>query len=139
MQNQKPTNFIYEVNESLRLNHHVKLSELFSLEDLYLPGGTIFNIALAIKDIKTNQLRKIFENVEDAYQLALSDNFHKASETLFMIVPSVAYATGRNLIDPKDFNTFIQLMITPKRIQSNDDIITFFRIMQTVLAYKTNQ
>ena len=139
MQNQRPTNFITEVNESLRLKQQVRLSELFSLEDMYLPGGTIFKIALAIKEIKTNQLRKIFENVENAYQLALSGNFNKASETLFMIVPSVAYATGRNLIDPKDFNTFIQLMITPSRIKSNDDIITFFRMMQTILAYKTNQ
>ena len=53
-----------------------------------------------------------------------------------MVVPMVAYAAGRQLIKPMDFNDFIQLAITPQRIKGHEDIQALYKLMQTIIAYK---
>jgi len=134
-QHQQQRNDIAVINQELR-NNQQTLSKYFSNEDLYLPNHKAYKIALALKDLNINQLRKIFDMIEKAAMLSKENKYDAALESLFVVVPLVAYATGRQLIKPIDFNDFIQLVITPQRIKSNEDIQTLFKLMQTIIAYK---
>ncbi|SRR5690554_4149658 len=137
--NQRPKhqqqNAISMINQEIK-NNQQPLSHFFTKEDLYLPDHKAYKIADALQDLNVNQLRKIFDMIGKAAMLSKENKFDLALENLFMVVPMAAYATGRQLIKPKDFNDFIQLVITPNKIRSNEDIQTLFKLMQTILAYK---
>jgi len=58
-------NDITAINQELK-NNRQTLSDFFSKEDLYLPEHKGHKIALALKDLNVNQLRKIFDMIEKA-------------------------------------------------------------------------
>ena len=130
----KPTNAIGTIVEELK-KHQKPISECFTKKDLYLPEGKAHVIANNLRDMKVNQIRKIFDMISKADELAKSGKFEQASEALFMVVPMVAYATGRELIRPTEFNDFIQTIISDKRIKSAADVSTLHLFMQSILAY----
>jgi CRISPR type III-A-associated protein Csm2 len=130
---------IEKINEELILDKNKTISDFFSREDLYLPKHKAHRIANALRDLNVNQLRKIFDMIDKSSMLSKENKYDQALEHLFMVVPMVAYATGRNLINPTSFNKFIQLTITPERIKSDKDIQALFKLMQSVIAYKKDQ
>ncbi len=136
-QHRSEDNNIQKVISKLISKSELPLSQVFSKEDLYLPGFAANLVASDLQEkMKITQLRKIFDMIEQAVVLARNDKFEKAQETLFMVVPNVAYATGRGLIEPRSFNDLIQGCINEKRIKTKDDVETLFRFLQSVVAYK---
>lgn len=132
---QKP-DAIRDITQEIK-NKSGSLSAILTPEDLYLPQGKAHRIAEALGDsLNINQLRKIFTMIGRANELAEANHFQEAKESLYMVVPMVAYATGRELVKPDSFNTFFQVLITPSRIQSVDDITTFHKMIQSILAFK---
>jgi len=128
---------IRKVIEKLSSRPEQPLSKVFSKEDLYLPQHDAYLVASDLGDkMKISQIRKIFDMVEQAALLARNDKFEKAQETIFMVVPNVAYATGRGLVEPQSFNDLMQMCINTKRIKTNEDIETLFRFLQSIVAYK---
>jgi CRISPR type III-A-associated protein Csm2 len=136
-QQQTRTNVIGDINLELK-NSPKPIHQLFSKEDLFLPGGKAHKIAEALRDLNINQLRKVFDYFNRAEELAKDNKIDQALETLFMVVPMVAYANGRKLINPREFNDFIQIVITPQRLKNKEDILTIHKFMQSILAYKKN-
>jgi CRISPR type III-A-associated protein Csm2 len=134
--NNRPVDLFPAINRKLSEKPDQALHEMFRDEDLYLPGGDADNIAQSLQSLNTNQLRKVFDMIEKASVQSKEGHFDKALQQLYMVVPMVAYATGRKLIGTMNFNTFIQRVITPKRIRNDRDVQTLFTLMQSVLAYK---
>lgn len=140
-QNNRPSKPSNRENEITFINQKLQkmsgtLSQILTPEDLYLPDGMAYKIAIAIQDLNISQLRKIFDLIDRSASLSREGKFEQSQETLFMVVPMVAYAAGRQLIKPMDFNDFIQLVITPQRIKGHEDIQALYKLMQTIIAYK---
>jgi len=74
--------------------------------------------------------------IEKSDSLAREGKLDAAIESLFMVVPMVAYATGRQLIKPTEFNDFVQTAITEHKIKSAADVNTLYLFMQSIIAYK---
>ena len=89
----------------------------FISEDLYLPEGKAYQIANELTKTKTNQIRKVFSMIKEAEYKAKNKDFESGRDTLYMIVPLMAYSVSRELVD-KDLFELIKVCITSEKIKS---------------------
>ncbi len=115
-------------------NADVTLFKCLTKEDLYLPEGKAYKIANGFKSTKSNQIRKIYSMVKEAEELTRTDGFEKGLEKMFMILPLVAYAVGRELVE-KDFFELMKVCINNDKLKSDKDIYTFSKFFESIVAY----
>jgi len=85
--------------------------------------------------MKTNQLRKVFNSIKliDQRNKDRKDNDPFDDPELYMILPYLAYAKGRNLIS-EEFYDLIREII-PKKIKTVQDFRRFCEFMTAIVAY----
>jgi len=72
--------------------------------------------------------------VKEAEELTKTDGFEKGLEKMFMILPLVAYAVGRELVE-KDFFELMKVCINNDKLKSDKDIYTFSKFFESIVAY----
>ncbi|HHU55704.1 MAG TPA: type III-A CRISPR-associated protein Csm2 [Acholeplasmataceae bacterium] len=113
------------------INQANTLKEVLTVKNISLPGGYAETVAKNIKDINPSQLRKFFDTAKIAQQ---RKSFESSCNTLFTLVPQMAYSVGRELCDPNLFE-LIKSCIKPEKIKSFDDIDAFVNLFEYILAY----
>lgn len=118
-----------------------KIKELGSFKDLKpeefaLPGKMADRIAQADRRMKTSQLRKFFTKIKNIEKKlkgksALEEDL---KNEMYMIVPELAYALGRELIGKDSYDTIATII--KEKIRSKEDFINFSRFMTAIVAYK---
>jgi len=101
-----------------------------------LPDGFAQQIARSERKMKTTQLRKFFSKIKNIENKVhrdkqLNDDIMK---DLYLIVPELTYALGRELIT-RNFFRIITTIIKDK-IKSVDDFDNFSRFMTALVAYR---
>lgn len=124
-----------------------QLSQGGSLTTLLLPDEfagedqVAAHIAQAHKnDLKPNQARRIFHTFKE---LDRANGGKDAAEPLSeedrmrltLVVPELAYATGRNLI-PKEFYEVVKLCLAPDKMQTVGDLRRLVQFLSAILAYQ---
>lgn len=109
------------------------LSNILTPDKIFLPNGYANKIAMD-KDIKdnlnTSQLRKIFDMIITAKDM----EFDKAKDSLYRVLPHVAYATGRKVC-PKSFYKVLETCISPSKLKSKEDVESFVDFIESIVAY----
>lgn len=111
--------------------------------ELYLPNGIAYKHAIKLKNISSHQLRKILDESKRCKQkIEISkDNFEKAKNQLFSLVPLAAYNAGRfpNQTQFTDLYEFLVDNLNQYTIQSAEDIVTFDELMTSIVAYHKSE
>ncbi len=111
------------------LNSLNKFSEI-DVENFLKHGGVCEAIGAGI-DFKTTQLRKLFHSIKSIKQEVKKGGM-KLHKLRVKLMPVLAYARGRDLID-KEFFEFSQVCLT--KIQDNYDFEVFSEIFEAIVAY----
>ncbi len=110
-------------------------------QDTYLIDGPLYRTAASIKSLSSSQLRKVLNLTKEALAIVKhsEQDFDKAKTRLFMLLPMMAYNTGRASNKEKEiFNhllAFIYRNVSPESIQSPSDIQVFDQVITSVVAY----
>ena len=114
----------------------------YDVEDFVKFGGDADKITkeLGNNDIKTSQLRKFFAAIKDI-DIYLKDKKkwdEKAKMQFYLLMPKLAYAKGRKVID----NKFFELMkISMEKVGSGkeedilDDFKRFVQFLESIVAF----
>jgi CRISPR type III-A-associated protein Csm2 len=131
-----------EDRELERIRERIKKLENFKdlkPEEYALPRGIADILAKNENKMKTAQLRKFFakiKNIENKLRgkKDLDTLDEKVKNEMYMIVPELTYAWGRDLIDKYFF--CIVTTIIPDQIKSVEDFKNFSRFMSALVAYR---
>lgn len=138
---------INEINEGLKKGG---LSKALTCEDINLPSGIAYKIGIEFGNkngmqsgnkkgdenaLNTNQLRKYFEEISYVLMLA---NFDEQKNTLYKVLPKIAYAVGRKVC-PRNFYRLMEICISDKALKSSDDIQTLIDFLTAIVAYSKYQ
>lgn len=88
------------------------------------------------KTMKITQLRKFFghiKKIQAKYKGKSADTSIEKSD-IFLLMPELAYALGRNLISKK-FYELMKLSLDPQKISKVKDFNCFVDFLSAVLAY----
>lgn len=107
----------------------------FSSEDLYLPDGTAYRVALSLRRTETNQLRKFYTLIKEAEQISKTAGFEAGRDKLYTIVPIMAYAVAREYVD-RDLYELIRVCVNSNKLKSEKDIKTFSKFFESIIAYR---
>jgi CRISPR type III-A-associated protein Csm2 len=121
----------YLLNE-LKNNKDKKLIHILSKEDILRPNGMADRIANELKkELKTSQLRKIFEKVKEIEDDLRKNRDYKGK--ILELYPKLAYSTGRKLM-PRDFyNLLISLLERAERDREDAELLVKF--ITAIVAY----
>lgn len=119
-----------------------KIEEIKTFSELdpafYAPEGKAAHVvALNVKNtMKVTQLRKFFGHIK---QIEAKIKGKKNEETfdpthLYILMPELAYALGRNLIS-QDFYELMKICLSPKKIKTIGDFRRFVEFFSAILAY----
>lgn len=120
-----------------------KIQALSNFSDLepayYAPeNGAAHIVARDIKnkEMKATQLRKFFGHIKkiEAETKGMDKSEKIESSKLYLILPELAYALGRNLIS-KEFYELMKISIQAGKIQTVADFKEFVSFLSAVLAY----
>lgn len=120
------------------------LSKALTCEDINLPDGYAAKLGAAFgtgkkedssKYLNTNQLRKYFEEINNAVMLS---TFNEKRMTLYKILPKIAYAVGRKVC-PKRFYNLMSTCISKESLKNDDDIQTLVDFLTAIVAYSKLQ
>ncbi|AEB09562.1 type III-A CRISPR-associated protein Csm2 [Desulfobacca acetoxidans] len=112
-----------------------------TIEEFAPEEGWANSIAKELKD-KRRQLRKVFAQIKDIEKKIkkMNEQDELNEPKIFLILPQVAYARGRNLI-PVDFYNLIKIIIGTKgkgtKLKKVEDFRRFTDFMTAVVAYST--
>ena len=110
-----------------------KLSEVLLPKDVFLPGGYADEIAMQTRSkIDTTQLRKFFDMIKNVESI---EGFENKRNSLFMVVPQVAYSVGRGIC-PKELYRVIAACVTEESLKDEEDIQVFIDFIESIVAYK---
>lgn len=86
--------------------------------------------------MKTNQLRKVFNAIKlmDQKAKGKQEDESFSDPDLYMLMPQLAYAKARKLIDD-DFYTLVKTVINENKIKSVGDFRRFTQFMTAIVAY----
>lgn len=84
-------------------------------------------------ELKATQLRKFFHQVKDLKKKIESSETFDRTEVSLMI-PTLAYASGRNLI-PRDFFTLMSLCFGKEKCKSKADFLRAVDFLEAIMAY----
>jgi len=120
-----------------RIKQLHRLSEL-EVKEFALEGGLADQVVQAIgtASLKPTQLRKVFHTLKTMQQRVKQLNPDQAfnSAELLQLMPTLAYAVGRELI-PKDFYQLLREVFKPERLPTNADFLRAFEFVEAILAY----
>lgn len=125
---------VKEITEEIRRKESFKDVKV---EDFAKAGGWADVIAKKLgSEMKTNQLRKVFNAIKlmDQKAKGRSDEEEFNEPDLYMLMPQLAYAKARKLIDD-DFYTLIKTVINEKKIKDVSDFRRFTQFMTAIIAY----
>lgn len=110
-----------------------KLCNVLTIEEVNLPERASYKIAEELKsNLKTNQLRKIFEQIKDCEQFL--PDIEKTRNEMYKVLPLMAYAVGRDNC-PKEFFELMQACINSKSLQTEEDIKRLIEFLTAIVAY----
>ncbi len=118
------------------------LKEIFKPEEYALPRGWAETVSKVLikgnkkEGMNNNQLRKIFTQLK-GIETQLKQNeekFDKYKNNIFLIMPQVAYAFGRNVIT-KEFYNLMKACIKPNKIKAPKDYYCFVSFFTAIVAY----
>ncbi len=114
--------------------------EYGSKPEIFLESGYLYETASQLKNLTTHQLRKVLDVTKEALAIARSGKkFTEAQKRLFILLPMMAYNTGRAPKEKKDdyqkLLEFVYKNINEDSIQATEDIITFDQMITSVVAY----
>lgn len=111
--------------------------EYKNLADRSLPDGDVYNyVRDRLTRVTTNQIRKVHDTVKSVSSRAkvAETDFETLKKELFVLVPLMAYATGRDRnVEP--LYEFLKSHLTAKTITSKEDIIVFDSLFTNMVAY----
>ncbi len=120
-----------------RIKQLNRLSEL-DVKEFALEGGLADQVVQAIgtASLKPTQLRKVFHTLKTMQQRVKQLNSDQPfnSAELLQLMPTLAYAVGRELI-PKDFYQLLREVFKPDRLPTNADFLRAFEFVEAILAY----
>lgn len=127
------------LNEIQRVSQ--PLSQIYGNKPaIFLIGGELYQTAEHLKKLKTHQLRKVLDVAKKAVAIARSGKaFSEAQKRLFILLPMMAYNTGRaSKTEKEDYQNLLEFVyknVNEKSIQTPEDIILFDQMITTVVAY----
>ena len=108
------------------------------VKEFALEGGLADQVVQAIgtASLKPTQLRKVFHTLKTMQQKVKQLNPDQAfnSAELLQLMPTLAYAVGRELI-PKEFYQLLREVFSPERLPTNADFLRAFEFVEAILAY----
>ena len=108
------------------------------VKEFALEGGLADQVVQAIgtASLKPTQLRKVFHTLKTMQQKVKQLNPDQAfnSAELLQLMPTLAYAVGRELI-PKEFYQLLREVFSPERLPTNADFLRAFDFVEAILAY----
>lgn len=119
------------------------LSEVLEPEDFAEPGKLADQLAREfIEDrdnLKPTQLRKIFHALKDIERPLKGKEKDKdlspeARNKIILLVPELAYATGRELI-PKKFYRLMRILLSSEKLKTGNDLERVVQFLTAILAY----
>lgn len=141
--NDNKKNKYYENKDVLNLIEKIKkggpLHNTLTCEEINLPNCAAYNVGKAFKGdnkvtddktLNTNQLRKYFEQINNAKNY----EFNQARKELYKVLPQIAYAAGRKVCPPQ-FYDLMEACISPQTIVSEEDVNTLIEFLTAVVAY----
>lgn len=93
--------------------------------------------AVGTDKLKPSQLRKVFHTLKTIQQKVKQqgdENDRFDSTELLRLMPTLAYAVGRELI-PRDFYQLLREVFNAGRLQTNADFLRAFDFVEAILAY----
>ena len=107
-----------------------------NVEDYAEEGGLADSLVNVVgSKLKPTQLRKVFHFVKDLQREYNSTNeaeFDRAK--VAMIMPTLAYAVGRNLV-PTDFYEVMKLCFGAQKCRTRQDFDSAANFLEAVMAY----
>jgi CRISPR-associated protein Csm2 len=115
------------------------------LEIYIQPRGICEGIAYAVgclDELKRSQLRKFFNEIKAIeYDLKSGEDVKKIQIRILTLIPKLAYAEGRKLID-KNFYDFMKTILMKVKEDMNEENVqevfkVFVKILESIVAYHT--
>jgi CRISPR-associated protein Csm2 len=115
------------------------------LEIYIQPRGVCEGIAYAVgclDELKRSQLRKFFNEIKAIeYDLKSGEDVKKIQIRILTLIPKLAYAKGRKLID-KNFYDFMKTILMKVKEDMNEKnaqevFEVFVKILESIVAYHT--
>lgn len=100
-------------------------------------NGAAHIVAVDVKQkMKVTQLRKFFGHIKkiQAKYKGKNDEDRVEKNELYLLLPELAYALGRNLISP-NFYELMKLSLGTSKIEKVKDFHRFIEFLSAVLAY----
>ncbi len=115
-----------------------------SLKDVLVPEAYALPFGWADKAAKnlnkqtsalnTNQLRKFLSELKSIDLVANKDNYDQYKHKIFLLMPQIAYAHGRKIVN-RDFYNLMKECITPTKLKTYDDFKAFVNFYVAIVAY----
>lgn len=108
--------------------------------EIFLQKEYLYTIAENITNLKTHQVRKVLSVVKESLAIAKSNrDFQEARKRLFVLLPMIAYNTGRagkkEKPEYEELFRFVYENVNQHSIQSKEDIEMFDQMVTAVVAY----
>ena len=89
-----------------RISNADRLSDVLLPENYAMKGQWAEEVAMyQLRDTNNNQLRKFFTDIKTVEShLSETNDFDKYKREVWLLVPKIAYAAGRNLVNKDFFN-----------------------------------
>lgn len=100
-------------------------------EDYAKEKGLSHRLAEDSGEIKTNQLRKFYENIKEIERKTKGEKILN-KEKIYLLMPQLAYSLGRRLIN-KNFYDVMKYFI--ENVKSIDDYKVFVKFYEAMIAY----
>ncbi len=116
------------------------MAEYGNQPDIFLEGQYLYQTAKSIYELKVHQVRKVLAVTKEALTIARSSSdFSKAKKRLFILLPMLAYNTGRaKKEEQKNYENLLRFVYTnvnQDSITTIDDIEMFDQMIISVIAY----
>jgi len=127
-----------EISDFENKAKQVDYSKEIKPSEYAIPGGFAELLARSERKMKTAQLRKFFtkvKNIEKRLKGKKGELDEATKDELYLIVPELAYAVGRDELVTRRFFNIVTTIIKDK-LKSVDDFRNFSRFMTALVAYK---